>query len=210
MINWEVRRNESGFDIIHHTLIYGGIISAEIAECRDTDVVEYKWYAAVYEDNDEGLVYSLDEAKDLVYKFIRGRVSGVIGELQTILHYMTGEKFRAIRINVLPKEKDFLSWLERERICLDISKDVEEKWRIRLVDEDGNQFGVVGGSMCEYSGDVVLGVVLMQLFNNICGQEIKSCGKNIRTINVPIFTNISSNIAQIQNDVLKQVALGSM
>ena len=123
---------------------------------------------------------------------------------------MTGEKFQAIRVNVLPKEKDFLAWLERERICLDISKDSEEKWRIRLVDEDGNQFGVIGGNMCEYRGSVVLGEVLMKVFNDIYGQKIKNCGKNIRTINVPIFTDISSNIAQIQNNVLKQIALGSM
>jgi len=123
---------------------------------------------------------------------------------------MTGEKFRAIRVNILPKEKDFLSWLERERICLDISNDVEEKWHIRLIDEDDNQFGVIGGNMCEYRGSVILGEVLMKVFNDIYGQKIKNCGKNIRTINVPIFTDISSNIAQIQNDVLKQVSSANM
>jgi len=85
MINWEVGNNKRVVGAKHHILNCVGNVSGEIVEYCDSSGVKYKWYAAVYEENDEGLVYSLDEAKDLVYKFIRGRVNKVIGELQAFM-----------------------------------------------------------------------------------------------------------------------------
>jgi len=72
MINWEVGNNKRVVGAKHHILNCVGNVSGEIVEYRDSSGVKYKWYVSVCGESDEGMAGGLDEAKDLVYKFIRG------------------------------------------------------------------------------------------------------------------------------------------